>query len=346
MCGSLEEKFLNHGVPVTTEVFDEKLFELVCDAHCHPHDDKDNLALIPQLKTGHVTIMGVRQDDWETVSKVAKACNEKNEGKCVPSFGIHPWFSHFLMTEKEDNVQEHYKEILQSSNEQELQALREALEKKPVFSYDTWYSSLRKTLLDHPGAMVGEVGIDGSARLLPGGSIDWHGVKPTSVKCSEQHQINIFDIQCQLARELDRSISVHLVQGHGPLFKYLQTKSLMFSNRKLKMMKVKPNILRICLHSYGGSPASVKQFMDLKGYEMYISFSVCINARLTPAKKLQELIRAVPEDRLLIESDLDTPTGIDKCMIEIIKIVAEARQWSISKVVETTHQNWLKFTLR
>lgn len=346
MCGSTQKKKFNHSVPVTAEVFDETLFEFVCDAHCHPHDDKDQLALIPQLKTGHVTIMGVRQDDWETVSQVAKACNEKSSRKCIPSFGIHPWFSHFLMSKDADNVEEHYKQILKSPNSQDWQDMMEALKVKPTFTYDMWYNNLRNVLIEHPDAMVGEVGIDRAAKLLPGGSIEWQGVKPSSVTCSVEHQMAIFDVQCQLARELNRSISVHCVQGQGHLFNYLKAQSNQFSTRKLKLLKVRPNILRMCLHSYGGAPGSVKQFTELKGFEIYVSFSVGINARLTPPDKLQELIRSVPEDRLLIESDLDSPSSIDACMIEIIKIVAEARQWTIAKVVETTHQNWLNFTLR
>lgn len=60
------------------------LYEELCDAHCHPHDDADNRSMIPQLKTGHITLMGVRQDDWDTVAQVAKQCPNN---KCIPAFG-------------------------------------------------------------------------------------------------------------------------------------------------------------------------------------------------------------------------------------------------------------------
>lgn len=343
MCQSLQEKFLQHGVPTTKEVFDESLFKDVCDAHCHAHDDIENLRDISQLKTGHITLMGVRQDDWDTVSKVAKDCNEKESNKCIPSFGIHPWFSHFLMMPEENDIQQHYQRILTSKDTLELQDMLKALNQLPTFTFDTWYNNLRQHLLDHPNALVGEVGVDRAAKLLPGGSNKWHGVKPTSVQCSIEHQISIFDIQCKLARELNRGISVHCVQGQGHLFNYLKAQSNQFSTRKLKLLKEIPNTLRMCLHSYGGAPGSIKQFLELKGFCVYVSFSVGINARMTPPLKLQELIRSVPEDRLLIESDLDSPKLIDDCMVDIIKIVAEARQWSIAKVVEITHQNWIQF---
>lgn len=343
MCQSVEDKFLNHNVPMTDEPFDELLFKDLCDSHCHPHDDIDHLDMISQLKTGHVTIMGVRQDDWDTVAQVAKACNAVSENKCIPCFGIHPWFSHFLMTDTSETKEEHYKRILKSNDTQELQEMTEALLKLETFEYDVWYNNLRQRLIDHPNALVGEVGVDRVAKLLPGGSIEWQGVKPTSVTCSIEHQIAVFDIQCKLARELNRGISVHCVQGQGHLFNYMKEQSNGFSTRKLKQMKVIPNTLRLCLHSYGGAPGSVKQFIELKGFIVYVSFSVGINARLTPANKLQELIRAVPEDRLLIESDLNTPKGIDACMVDITKIVAEARGWTIQQVVDITSRNWKKF---
>lgn len=87
MCESTETDFSNHNVPTTKEHFDENLFPNICDAHCHPHDDTSNLSMIPRLKTGHITIMGVRQDDWDRVSDVAKECDKVGKNKCIPSFG-------------------------------------------------------------------------------------------------------------------------------------------------------------------------------------------------------------------------------------------------------------------
>ncbi|KAI8643661.1 TatD family [Parasitella parasitica] len=345
MCQSsdIKNKFLEHGVPSTKEEFEESLFEDLCDSHCHPHDDLEELSRIPQLKTGHVTVMGVRQDDWEAVSKVASSCNAVSSKKCIPCFGIHPWFSHFVMTQDASTKEadDYYNGILKSLNKEELADMVRALDKPFVF--DVWYSNLRQHLVDHPEALVGEIGIDRSARLLPGGAIDWHGKKPTSIQTSIEHQLAIFDAQCQLARELNRGISVHCVQGQGHLFTHLKSISSQFSARQLKKLKVIPNTLRMCLHSYGGAPATITQFLELKGFEIFVSFSVAINARLTPAKKLIELIKTIPEDRLLIESDLNTPLGIDECMVEITKIVAEARGWPLKQVVEITNRNWKRF---
>ncbi|KAI8979471.1 TatD family [Mycotypha africana] len=352
MCqlSSQENEEFQHKIPKTDEEFDPSLFPELCDAHCHPHDDVKNLLKIAQLKTGFVTLMGVRQDDWDTVAKVATDClNGKSQTKCIPSFGIHPWFSHFVTGNTDDanynTPRDFYKHILASPHERELDEMIDALP-DPV-PYNTWYSNLRQHLLDHPNALVGEVGVDRSARLLPGGAIEWHNVKPTNVQTTIDHQLAIFNIQCQLARKLDRSISVHCVQGQGHLFDHLKAQSNQFSNRQLRKLKQEgkpiPNTLRLCLHSFGGAPATVKQFLELKGFEVYVSFSVCINARHTPAKKLLELIKAVPDDRLLIESDINKPDGLDICMMEISKIVAYAKGWTLKQTAETTKKNWKRF---
>jgi len=59
----------------------------------------------------------------------------------------------------------------------------------------------------------------------------------------------------------------------------------------------------VMLHSYSGSPEEVMRFCRLPaiGPRFYFSFSSAINAR-TP-DKLVARIRAVPDDRLLVESD-------------------------------------------
>lgn len=86
MCKGQESSLFNHKMPTSKEEFDDSLYAELCDSHCHPHDDQDNLSKIPQLKTGHITIMGVRQDDWDRVAKVTKDCN-KDTTKCIPCFG-------------------------------------------------------------------------------------------------------------------------------------------------------------------------------------------------------------------------------------------------------------------
>ncbi|KAI8139008.1 hypothetical protein BJV82DRAFT_696402 [Fennellomyces sp. T-0311] len=255
----------------------------LCDAHCHPHDDVKHLDMIPKLKTGHITIMGVRQDDWDCVAKVTASCEK---GRCIPAF-------------------------------------------EAPFALREWLTNLKQRLTDHPEALVGEVGLDRAARLLPGGAIEWHGVKPTTVQTSIEHQMDVLRVQLQVARELKRAVSVHCVQATGHLLQLLQATA-------------KGDPVRLCLHSFVGSAGSMPQFLKVKGYVIYVSFSVAICGRLDK-KKLQDLICAIPEDRLLLESDLNTPQGLDDGMEEIAKLVAEARKWTIEQTIEQTYNNWCTF---
>ena len=100
---------------------------------------------------------------------------------------------------------------------------------------------------------------------------------------------------------------------------------------------------RLCMHSYGGSVDMLKAFTKLDHPpEIYFSFSILINGRLQE-RKLKELILAVPEDRLLIESDHHSHNHVDQLLVEMVLKVADIRNWSIEETVERTARNWHRF---
>ncbi|KAF9294902.1 hypothetical protein BGZ88_003120 [Linnemannia elongata] len=100
---------------------------------------------------------------------------------------------------------------------------------------------------------------------------------------------------------------------------------------------------RLCMHSYGGSVDMLKAFTKLDHPpEIYFSFSILINGRLQE-RKLKELILAVPEDRLLIESDHHSHNHVDQLLVEMVLKVAEIRNWSVEETVERTARNWHRF---
>ncbi|KAI9287528.1 hypothetical protein BC943DRAFT_342107 [Umbelopsis sp. AD052] len=285
---------------MTEEKFDDDLYKYLCDNHCHPHDAVDKLNEIAKLRTGHLTLMGVREQDWDTVKKVVDQSSIDNEDdieKCIPSFDL--------------------------------------IQHLPTPSSD-WLRTLRANLEQYPHAIVGEIGFDRSARLLPAGAEHWHGVRPTEVRCTPEHQLEVVSSQFELARDLNRSVSLHCVQAHGMVLDLLLRKANEWRKKDMKTP------FRICLHSYGGSPGILPSLFDIKRpVKVYMSFSVAINGRL--GNKLLQLIEKVPDDRLLIESDYNTPTGIDDAMVDITKVVAKAKKWSIQQVVEITRRNWLEF---
>ncbi|KAF9172988.1 hypothetical protein BGX20_004370 [Mortierella sp. AD010] len=100
---------------------------------------------------------------------------------------------------------------------------------------------------------------------------------------------------------------------------------------------------RLCMHSYGGSVDMLKAFVKMDHPpEMFFSFSILINGRLQE-RKLKELILAVPEDRLLIESDHHSHAHVDHLLVEMVHKIAEFRGWSIEETVEKTARNWNRF---
>ncbi|ORZ01920.1 TatD family [Absidia repens] len=307
--------------------FKEEWYPFLCDAHCHAHDDKQRLDEIQQLRTGHITLMGVRQDDWETVEMVAASSNSSSSdnnnndsttdvdshSRCVPCFGIHPWYVYRLAPPQEGDPQaneegvkhqqqqqEHYQHVLDGPDDTEKQQLISQLAAHSLF---------RLQLKRHPHALLGEVGLDRSARLLPGGAIEWHGVKPTNVVCDIDHQCTILRLQLDLALQLDRAVSFHCVQSQGHLMAILQSINQQLGKSKtVTTATATTSVLRVCLHSFGGKPASLDQFFKWRHVKVYVSFSIAINARLG-WKKLSQLIQAVPDDQLLIETDLNSPTS-------------------------------------
>ncbi|RUS13745.1 hypothetical protein BC937DRAFT_94839 [Endogone sp. FLAS-F59071] len=384
--------------------FDDSLYTYVCDAHCHPHDDVDNLDAIARLRVAHVTIMGVREADWEVVKRVVEICrtaearDEKEEsrvGKAVPCFGgciwilllcIHPWYVHMVCSSSEPQPSDadythdaRYSSILTSKISNDVAALIPTLPSPTPFA--TWSAQLRENLLSYPYALVGEVGLDRSARLLPPGAELWTGVIPTSVQCTQEHQLKILDAQLQMAWEMGRAASVHCVQAYGGLLELLRAKAKEWSSREQvgrkkrggKAKKTRNDIndqspledasssalppppppsvpaprppLRLCIHSYGGSVDMIRSLVSLPRAAVipYFSFSMAINGRL--GARLDELVCAVPEERLLIESDVNTPDKIDLRMRTICEKVAVAKGWSCEEVARRTGRNWAEFVM-
>ncbi|KAG0296667.1 hypothetical protein BGZ96_008837 [Linnemannia gamsii] len=100
---------------------------------------------------------------------------------------------------------------------------------------------------------------------------------------------------------------------------------------------------RLCMHSYGGSVDMLKAFTKLDHPpEIYFSFSILINGRLQE-RKLKELILAVPEDRLLIESDHHSHNHVDQLLVEMVLKIAEIRKWTVDETVKRTARNWQRF---
>lgn len=144
-----------------------------------------------------------------------------------------------------------------------------------------WLEHLRTQLLTAPAAAVGEIGIDrwiladAPAAYFPAGS-------PPPAPLPEQ--IACFLPQLALAVELDRPASIHCLQAWGQLDELLRSRPLPRRG--------------FLLHAYGGPAEMVPGFVKLGAY---FSF----NGSFLAARKTrqQAAFRAVPLDRLLVETD-------------------------------------------
>merc|ERR1719343_805376 len=86
----------------------------------------------------------------------------------------------------------------------------------------------------------------------------------------------------------------------------------------------------IAMHSWTGPSEWVAQLTKAVGHQcpLYFGFSEVINHRGGEAarqERLESNVRAVPDNRLLLESDLDAPDCIDQHMGTICNVVAKIK---------------------
>lgn len=129
-----------------------------------------------------------------------------------------------------------------------------------------WQERLAGLLEKHPQAIIGECGLDG-----------WIDAPTREI------QRPVFAAQLDLARQLDRPITIHCLKAWGVL---------------LDCLAAVPAVPRMLLHSFGGSLETARQLARLGAW---FSFS---GHFLHPRKAaVLDVMRQLPHERILVETD-------------------------------------------
>jgi Tat protein secretion system quality control protein TatD with DNase activity len=361
----------------------------VFDAHCHPTDIMTSVESIGSMKSRVLTVMSTRAQDQDLVAQTASRYIVRSRGDLgagrfvVPAFGWHPWFSYQLCDDREGasdvSADEHYKHVLTPSPED-----RRFLDALPrPRSLSIFLAETERRLLNHPFALVGEVGLDRAARLpvftkgdLESSTVYKHtdgdytpGTREdralSPYRVTMDHQKVILKAQLELAGKYKRPVSVHSVQAHGVVFDLLQSmwagherpsKSKQKRRRSTasahdggdqigKEEKARPYPPRICMHSYSGPVDPLKQFLaPAVPADVYFSFSEVINFSKASSVKVKEVIKAIPADRILIESDLHCAgERMDILLKDIMLRVCEIKSWTLKEGAQQLRSNWESF---
>ena len=220
-----------------------------------------------------------------------------------------------------------------------------------------------------PGVEMVDNGYERDPSLTPGGR---EGRRLSPYRVEMHHQKMLLKAQLNLAGEMQRAVSVHGVSAHGILFETLQEtwrgheKPVLSKRQRKRRASVdaahenddepemaksnsgpdgpKPFPPRICLHSYSGPPDTISQYLHPSiPADIFFSFSTLVN--FSPeTKKAVAAIKAVPNDRILVESDLHAAgERMENLLEEIIRTICRIKEWSLEDGAKQLSSNWMHF---
>ncbi|KAL9130540.1 MAG: hypothetical protein Q9217_001308 [Psora testacea] len=275
--------------------------------------------------------------------------------------------------------EEHYKRVLTPAPEN-ADFICSLPEPKPLSGL---LQQIRNHLERYPIALVGEIGLDRAFRVPGLQMLDEYEEDPALTSGSRagrrlsphrvvvEHQQRILTAQLNLAGEMQRAVSVHGVAAHGIVYDTLaQTwrgheRSVLSKRERRRRASVnavhggpggespamssgllvsRPYPPRICLHSYSGAADTLRQYLQPSvPATIFFSFSHLVN--FSPSSnKAVDVIKAVPEDKLLAESDLHAAGDkMDNLMEEVIRTICQIKGWSLEHGVKQLALNWKRF---
>ena len=253
----------------------------LCDAHCHLQDERlaaDLDGVLARARAAGVVGMVCCGSMESDWPRVAELAGQHAD--IIPAFGLHPW------------------------------RLRDRT--------GPWLPQLERLLAEHPGAGIGEIGLD-------------HAI--TDRNDAEQEEV--FLAQLQLARRIGRPVWIHSRRAWGRLPELLRG----FGRHE-------PGLV---LHSYSGPAELMEELAELNAY---FSFSGTITR--SNNRRGREAAARAPADRLLIETDapdlppvIRAPDGAAHVpelsepahLVHVATALAEIRGWSREEAARVTRAN-------
>ncbi|RYD36479.1 MAG: TatD family deoxyribonuclease, partial [Verrucomicrobiaceae bacterium] len=170
--------------------------------------------------------------------------------------------------------------VANATREEDWGAVRRLAEDHPEFSLpaygihpwqahtatDGWQGRLRGLLSSGPRATVGEIGLD-----------QW------ITRPDIGAQLPVFLDQLEIARELDRTATIHCLKAWEPLF---------------DAFKQRPPPPRFLMHSFGGSIEVARRLLPLGAYFSFSGYFL-----QSRKAKVIDVFRQLPRDRILLETD-------------------------------------------
>lgn len=253
------------------------------DAHSHiiPPDALERAA---QAGVAGIALCGTSPNDWPQLFQTLENFDfafpnlGKDKFALTLSVGIHPWFV--------------------GCRAGSVTPPDSAPKLRGGYSWVDDFQTLEKLLRDFPNLGIGETGLDFQERFE-----------------NRSEQEKCFIAHLDLARELDRPVTVHCVKAWGKM---------------LEILREYPQPKKI-LHAFSGSAELIPELTKLNGW---FSFGPAV---LNPKhKRVKASVAAVPDELLLIETDSEQEP---MPLLPIARAVAELRGVSVEEIAELTFAN-------
>ena len=309
---------------------------------------------------------------------------EKSRGYIIPAFGWHPWFSHQIFVDEKGRVPsklDHYRMVISPSPDNDdfiatfpdPRPLSTLLDQTRTYLQRYPHAIVGEIGLDRafriPRYEIADNGYERDPALTPGGR---EGRQLSKYRVDMQHQRQILKAQLDIAAEMQRAVSLHGVAAHGLVFETLketwrghERRTLSKRERKRRASinaahrlvdnpqadkqssdsgDSKPFPPRICLHSFSGPADTMRRYLHPSvPATIFFSFSHLVNFSSTSSKAVA-VIQAVPDDRVLAESDLHAAgEKMDGLLEDVIRKICQIKGWALEDGVKQLRLNWLHY---